>query len=97
MPAAAQAARRALKNRALYFLGELGDGKVTADLLRRTREATNMTDHIAALAALIDHPGAPYPMPVCSQHDQSYCRAGGVRLKYLCVPQDPHPWLQRAA
>ena len=59
MPAAAQAARRALKNRALYYLGELGDGKVSADLLRRTREATNMTDHIAALAALTDHPGAP--------------------------------------
>ena len=65
LPARAQAARRALKNRALYYLGELGDGKVTADLLRRTREATNMTDHIAALAALTDHPGAPYPMPVC--------------------------------
>ncbi|KAK9846623.1 hypothetical protein WJX81_007796 [Elliptochloris bilobata] len=57
-PDAASAARRALKNRALYYLGELGDAEVGADLLRRTREATNMTDHIAALAALIDHPGA---------------------------------------
>jgi len=58
----AQAARRALKNRALYYLGELGDASVTADLLRRTREATNMTDHLAALSALVDHPSMPPPV-----------------------------------
>ena len=58
-----QAARRALKNRALCFLGQLDDGKVRADLLRRAREATNMTDHAAALYALNDHPGAALRPP----------------------------------
>lgn len=72
----AQAARRALKNRALYYLGELGDAKVTADLLRRTREATNMTDHIAALAALVDHPGAPPNACACFHTTSNSVTAG---------------------
>ena len=53
-PDFASAAKRALKNKALAYLAALGDPKVTADLLRRSREATNMTDRTAAVAALVD-------------------------------------------
>jgi aminopeptidase N len=51
---AAQAAKRALKNKALGYLSALDDPAVSADLLKRTRSATNMTDQIAALAGLCD-------------------------------------------
>ena len=51
---AAQAAKRALKNKALGYLSALDDPKVSADLLERARSATNMTDQIAALAGLCD-------------------------------------------
>lgn len=49
-----QAAQRAIKNKALSYLSALYDPKVTADLLDRTRSATNMTDQIAALACLAE-------------------------------------------
>jgi aminopeptidase N len=52
-----QYARRTLKNRALALLGELGDPAITADLLERQRGASNMTDKVAALAALLEQPG----------------------------------------
>ncbi len=51
---ARQAAKRALKNKALGYLSALDDPKVSADLLERARSATNMTDQIAALAGLCD-------------------------------------------
>ena len=51
---AAQAAKRALKNKALGYLSALDDPKISADLLERARSATNMTDQIAALAGLCD-------------------------------------------
>lgn len=54
---AAACARRALKNKALGYLANLGEPAVTEQLLRRAREATNMTDEISALAAL-DRAGA---------------------------------------
>ncbi|BDA49167.1 Aminopeptidase N [Coccomyxa sp. Obi] len=53
----AQAAQRAIKNKALSYLSALKDPKVTADLLQRTRSATNMTDQISALACLADSEG----------------------------------------
>ncbi|CAK0786230.1 hypothetical protein CVIRNUC_009443 [Coccomyxa viridis] len=49
-----QAARRAVKNKALGYLSALDDPAVHADLLERTRSATNMTDQISALAGLAD-------------------------------------------
>ncbi|KAI8468066.1 MAG: hypothetical protein J3K34DRAFT_523265 [Monoraphidium minutum] len=52
---ASASARRAAKNKALGLLSTLGE---EADLLRRFRGATNMTDRINALACLADHPGA---------------------------------------
>jgi aminopeptidase N len=52
-----QAAQRAIKNKALSYLSALRDPKVTADLLDRSRSATNMTDQIAALACLVDSDG----------------------------------------
>lgn len=54
---AAACARRALKNKALGYLSALGEPEVTEQLLRRFKEATNMTDEISALAAL-DRAGA---------------------------------------
>ena len=56
-PDAKSAARRALKNKALAYLAALGDPKVTPQILERFRKATNMTDKISALAALIDSEG----------------------------------------
>ena len=49
---AAACARRALKNKALGYLASLKEESVTEELLRRFREAANMTDEISALAAL---------------------------------------------
>lgn len=49
---AAACARRALKNKALGYLAALKDDGITTQLQQRFAEATNMTDEIAALAAL---------------------------------------------
>jgi len=54
-PDAASAARRALKNKCLGYLSSLEDPEITKEVLNRFREATNMTDQIAALACLSDH------------------------------------------
>ena len=58
-PDAESAAKRTLKNKALQMLSASGDSAVNKELLTRFREATNMTDPIAALAALIDSEGKP--------------------------------------
>jgi aminopeptidase N len=55
-PDAASSSRRALKNRALQLLACLAQPAVTAECLRRCREAGNMTDQVAALGALVDLP-----------------------------------------
>jgi len=52
---AASSARRSLKNKCLGYLSALEDPEITQDVLNRFREATNMTDQIAALACLADH------------------------------------------
>lgn len=44
------------------YLASLGDPAVTASLLQRFREATNMTDEISALASL-DRAGGRMPGP----------------------------------
>eukprot|EP00887_Chlorella_sp_A99_P002892 scaffold6.g2892.t1 len=49
---AADCARRGLKNKALAYLASLKEPAVMQALLARFRAATNMTDEIAALAAL---------------------------------------------
>lgn len=45
-------ARRSLKNTCLGYLSVLGDAAVDQEALRRFRTADNMTDQLAALAAL---------------------------------------------
>ncbi|KAK9785425.1 hypothetical protein WJX73_000376 [Symbiochloris irregularis] len=55
-PDAAQAAKRVLKNKCLGFLAALGEPAVYSMLLQRFRDASNMTDEIAALAALTECP-----------------------------------------
>jgi len=47
-------ARRAIKNRAIDWLNALDDPSVHASTLNRYREASNMTDQVAALSALMD-------------------------------------------
>jgi aminopeptidase N len=42
-------ARRAIKNKALALLSTLHDTGITANLLQRFREATNMTDQVRTL------------------------------------------------
>ena len=54
-PDAASMGKRALKNKCLGYLAALEDPEFTTEVLQRFREATNMTDTIAALAALSDH------------------------------------------
>ena len=56
-PDAESAAKRTLKNKALQVLAATGDPGILQDLLNRSREATNMTDQAAAVAALVDSPG----------------------------------------
>lgn len=52
---AAAAARRAVRNMSEAILGSLPDPAVQQQLLRRFRDATNMTDRMAALSVLCDH------------------------------------------
>uniref|UniRef100_A0A061S086 Aminopeptidase N n=1 Tax=Tetraselmis sp. GSL018 TaxID=582737 RepID=A0A061S086_9CHLO len=54
-PDAASSGRRALKNKALGYLSMLERQEINQEILQRFRDATNMTDQIAALAALMDH------------------------------------------
>ncbi|MBB5391405.1 MULTISPECIES: aminopeptidase N [unclassified Herbaspirillum] len=53
-PDAASAGRRALKNVALSYLAELDDAEALALAQRQDAEANNMTDRLAALAALVN-------------------------------------------
>jgi aminopeptidase N len=52
---AAAAARRAVRNMSEAILGALDEPAIQEQLLRRFREATNMTDRMAALSVLCDH------------------------------------------
>lgn len=54
---AAACARRAIKNKALAMLTSLGTSDTTALALERFKSATNMTDSIAALSALVEVEG----------------------------------------
>ncbi len=51
---ASDAARRALKNRCLYYLTRLDDAPGREIAMRQFMDANNMTDKLAALAALMD-------------------------------------------
>ncbi|WP_343586574.1 aminopeptidase N [Herbaspirillum sp.] len=53
-PDAASGGRRALKNVALSYLAELDDDEALALAQRQDAEANNMTDRLAALAALLN-------------------------------------------
>jgi aminopeptidase N len=57
---AADAGRRALRNNALGYLAELGNDEVHQLMQKHLDSASNMTDRIAALAAIVnnDAPGA---------------------------------------
>lgn len=60
-PDFASVARRALRNKALAYLGASGDAAALADVAARHAAATNMTDSLATLAILAE--GAPPGSP----------------------------------
>ena len=68
-PDAKSAARRMIKNTALGYLAKLGEPDIRAALLRRFREASNMTDQMAAMSSLADVEGG-----CCREgHEQVCC------------------------
>ncbi len=54
-PDAQSAGKRALRNSALSYLAELKDSQSAALMSQQLQQATNMTDRIAALSAMVNH------------------------------------------
>jgi aminopeptidase N len=81
-PDSKSAARRAIKNKALAYLSMLKDPAVTADILKRFRGATNMTDKIAMLAALSDT-ASDERETALSEFYEEWKEEGLVTLKWL--------------
>ncbi|KAK9918305.1 hypothetical protein WJX75_003036 [Coccomyxa subellipsoidea] len=79
-----QAAQRAIKNKALSYLSALKDPQVTADLLQRTRSATNMTDQISALACLVDSESPEREIALAEFYEQ-WKDDGLVMLKWIAL------------
>lgn len=95
-PEFASAARRAIKNKALSFLAALHSERAGADadaaaafraeLLKRARDATNMTDRVAALACLVDSPrGTPEREAALSEFLEDNKDEPLVLLKWLAL------------
>lgn len=64
-PDAESSAKRTLKNKALQILAATGEKEILENILKRSREATNMTDQAAAVSALIDAPGKLSTLVIC--------------------------------
>ncbi|KXZ50521.1 hypothetical protein GPECTOR_16g696 [Gonium pectorale] len=79
---AAACARRAIKNRCLTMLSSLEEPDITAMLLRRFREASNMTDEISALAALVELAGPERDSALAAFYDK-FRNEPLVLLKWL--------------
>ncbi|GFR41652.1 hypothetical protein Agub_g2389 [Astrephomene gubernaculifera] len=79
---AAACARRAIKNRCLAMLSSLEEPEITAMLLRRVKEATNMTDEIAALGCLVELAGPERDTALAAFYDK-YRSEPLVLLKWL--------------
>ncbi|EIE24754.1 aminopeptidase N, partial [Coccomyxa subellipsoidea C-169] len=77
-------AQRAIKNKALSYLSTLKDPSVTADLLQRTRSATNMTDQISALACLVDSESQERETALAEFYEQ-WKDDGLVMLKWIAL------------
>ena len=95
-PEFAGAARRAIKNKALSFLAALhseragvdaeGAAAFRAELLKRARDASNMTDRVAALACLVDSPrGTPEREAALAEFYEDYKDEPLVLLKWLAL------------
>ena len=78
------ASKRALKNRALAYLSYTGDAAVRVDLLARARAATNMTDRIAAVAALVDA-ACPEREAALAEYAADYGDEPLAMLKWLAI------------
>lgn len=77
-------ARRALKNTALIYLSNLKDDSITSDILRRFKDATNMTDEFAALQAL-DLVGGSARQEAVDSFYQKWQNEPLVLLKWLTL------------
>lgn len=95
-PEFASAARRAIKNKALSFLAALHSERAGADaseaatfraeLLKRARDASNMTDRVAALACLVDSPrGTPEREAALAEFHDDNREEPLVLLKWLAL------------
>ena len=83
-PDFAHASKRALKNRALAYLSYTCDPAVRADLLARARGASNMTDRIAAVAALVDA-ACPEREAALAEYAADYKDEPLAMLKWLAI------------
>jgi aminopeptidase N len=83
-PAFAHAAKRALKNKALGYLSFTCDPAVRTDLLARARGASNMTDRISALAALVDA-ACPEREAALAEYAADYADEPLAMLKWLAI------------
>ena len=69
-PDPASCAKRKLKNQALLLLSASGEPEILQELLLRQREASNMTDELAAVAALANTEGEHCSnRPICRHLD----------------------------
>jgi aminopeptidase N len=83
-PDFAHAAKRALKHKALGYLSYTCDPAVRADLLARARGATNMTDRISAVAALVDA-ACPERDAALAEFAADYADEPLAMLKWLAI------------
>ena len=83
-PNFAHASKRALKNKALSCLAATCDPAVRADLLARARGAGNMTDRIAAVAALVDA-ACPEREAALAEFATEYADEPLAMLKWLAI------------
>eukprot|EP00879_Flechtneria_rotunda_P017716 GHRR01018571.1.p1 GENE.GHRR01018571.1~~GHRR01018571.1.p1 ORF type:complete len:756 (+),score=282.34 GHRR01018571.1:954-3221(+) len=81
---ATAAAKRAISNMAQSIVGSLDDAEIQEQLLRRFREATNMTDRMAALTVLCDH-DTPQREAALQEFYQANKDKPLILLKWLAV------------
>jgi aminopeptidase N len=81
---AVDCARRSIKNMSQAVLGSLDDAAIQEQLLQKFREATNMTDRMAALTVLCDH-DTPARAEALQEFYESNKDKPLVLLKWLAV------------
>lgn len=75
-------AKRSMKNQALSYLGRLADSTINQELLTRFREASNMTDSVAAIRSL---PNCPERGIALQEFYDKWKQEGLVCQKWLAL------------